>query len=202
MILKKPHRIIQSVAVFTMLAIAAFLNSCGTTTSTYSTPTWATGISDGTNPYYYFPDYNMYYDAGSGQYYYLNNGAWLSSEAVPYPNVDLNRSYVVELNRGTTRPWMNDDFYRRNYPAHEQEEYTRIAREQNLVPRIPQDHVVMPRAYNENTQRMIFEERQQARENEGPGTRIATHEVPMRQISPNMPAQARQYRYGGDERGR
>lgn len=202
------YRAIRIVAIFAILGIAAIVNSCGTST-TYSTPTWASGISDGASPYYYFPDYDMYYDATGGQYYYLNNGSWLSSGAVPYPGVDLNNAYVVELNRGTQRPWSDNDFYQRNYPAHAQEEYSRIAREQNLVPNVQQDHMIVPRAYNENTQRMIFEERRQAeanaqaqaQERTAPAPRVR-HEVPMQSIAPNMPAQARQYRYGGDNKGR
>ncbi len=202
------YRLIRFGAVLAILGMTSLLNSCGTT-ATYSTPAWAAGISDGNAPYYYFPDYDMYYDASAGQYYYLNNGAWLSSAAVPYPGVDLNRSYVVELQRGTQRPWTDNDFYRRNYPEHEQEEYTRIARDHNLVPNPQQNHEIVPRAYDENSQRMIFEERQaaqaQAQAHAGarpaPGPRV-THQVPMQSIAPNMPAQSRSYRYGGNAKGR
>ena len=188
-----------------VFAIAGILSSCGTTT--YSTPYWATGYSDGVSPYYYFPDYDMYYDAASGQYYYLNNGAWLSSAVIPYPGVDLNNAYAIELNRNINRPWEDNEFYERNYPAHEEREYSRIVRDHNLIPNVPQNNVIVPRAYNENTNRMIFEERREAAHAQpgirpAPGPRATMHQVPMRSIAPNMPAQARQYRYGGDEKGR
>ena len=65
--------------ILAVVGLAALANSCGTTPATYSSPAWADGISDGAAPYYYFPDYGMYYDATGQQYYYRNNGAWASS---------------------------------------------------------------------------------------------------------------------------
>ncbi len=226
-------------AVAAVIAAGATLSSCGTTT--YSTPTWASGVSDNTVPYYYFPDYNMYYDAGAGQYYYLNNGSWMTSGEEPYPGVDLNNAYMVELDRNVQRPWMNNDYYARNYPPHERQQYEQVVRDHNIIPNVPQDHTIVPRAYNENTDQMIFEERAQQQQQQErqqqqqqqqerqqqqqqqerqqqqqargaqqggrpgvrpqPPQRVAVHQVPMRVIAPNMPTQARGYRYGGNPKG-
>jgi|GEM_PF-2041531 len=189
--------------ILAVVGLAALANSCGTTPATYSSPAWADGISDGAAPYYYFPDYGMYYDATGEQYYYRNNGAWASSAVVPYPGVDLNNAYVVELNRNTQRPWENHDYYARNYPPHEREEYQRVVQSHNIIPNVPQNHAIVPRAYSENTDRMIFEEREQRAARQGvPPQRVTVHQVPMRTIAPNMPPETRPYRYGGDSHGR
>jgi hypothetical protein len=189
-----------------IIGLAALASSCGPTTATYTTPDWATGISDGTAPYYYFPDYGMYYDATAQQYYYPSNGAWVSSAVVPYQGVNLNDAYVVELNRGTQRPWENHDYYARNYPPHEREQYEQVVRSHNIIPNVPQNHVIVPRAYDENTNRMTFEEREARPAQPGARVqsqqRIAVHQVPMQTIAPNMPAQARGYRWGGAAKGR
>ncbi|HET6402341.1 MAG TPA: hypothetical protein VFH95_13220 [Candidatus Kapabacteria bacterium] len=235
-------------ATLTIIGLSALASSCATTPASYSTPGWAAGVSDGTVPYYYFPDYDMYYDAGAGQYYYLNNGAWVTSAVVPYGGVDLNDAYMVELDRNVQRPWMNNDYYARNYPPHERQQYEQVVRDHNIIPNVPQNHTVVPRAYNENTDQMIFEERAQqqqqrqqqqqqqqrqqqqqqqqqqqeqqrqqqqqqqqargAQQSGRPGVRpqppqrVAVHQVPMRTIAPNMPAQARGYRWGGAAKGR
>lgn len=191
-----------------IIGLAALASSCGPTTATYSTPGWATGISDGTAPYYYFPDYGMYYYATAQQYYYPSNGEWVTSAIVPYPGVDLNDAYVVELNRGTQRPWENHNYYARNYPPHEREQYQQVVRDHNIIPDVPQNHMIVPRAYDENTDRMTFEERAQTRPAQQGARvqpqqqRVAVHQVPMQTIAPNMPAQARGYRYGGNPKGR
>lgn len=213
-------------ATLAVIGLTALASSCVSTPATYSTPGWAAGVSDGTVPYYYFPDYDMYYDAGAGQYYYLNNGAWVTSGVVPYQGVDLNDAYMVELDRNVRRPWENNDYYARNYPPHERQQYEQVVRDHNIIPNVPQNHTIVPRAYDENTDRMMFEERAQqeqaaqqeraqqeraqqervaqqgARPYAQPQQRVAVHQVPMRTIAPNMPAQARGYRWGGDAKGR
>ena len=207
---------------FAVIGLAATLNSCATTPATYSNPAWAQGVSDGA-PYYYFPDYSMYYDAAGGQYYYQNNGAWIASGAEPYPGVDLNDSYVVALDRNVQRPWQNHDYYARNYPPHEREQYQQVVQQHNLIPNVPQGHAIVPRGYDENTDRVTFEERAQQQQQQGQQQqqrqqqqgqqqqgqqqqqrqqRVAVHQVPMQTIAPNMPAQARGYRWGGNQKGR
>ncbi len=181
------------------------LSACGSSQQTASTPYWAPVYSDAASvPYYYFPDYGMYYDARSGQYYYQNNGAWVSSATVPY-GVDLDNSYVVMLDRNSREPWENHAYYQRNYPAWAEQHYDQIARDQRLITNVPYGHTVVPRAYNENDGHVIFEEREHARDQAGnrpAWARVGTREVPMSQIAPNMPREAREYKYGGAERGR
>ncbi|HEY3876609.1 MAG TPA: hypothetical protein VGM92_14125 [Candidatus Kapabacteria bacterium] len=198
-----PYLSIRCLAILAGIALSFAFNSCGAPaiSASYTAPDWAPAYSDASSvPYYYFPDYDMYYDVGAGQYYYLNNGAWAASAAVPYSGVDLGSSYTVLLGRGTTHPWDRDDYYRRNYPAHAHEQYGPIVTNNHVITNVPDGHVVMPRAFNENTNRVTFDER--ARAANGTQRRVATHEVPMERIAPNMPAQSRSYRYGGAVRGR
>ncbi len=191
---------IRIIATAAMIGLIGYLNGCASSPATYSAPEWAPATADAASvPYYYFPDYGMYYDAAAGQYYYLNNGAWLSSATVPYSGVDLNNSYVVMLNRNTRQPWLNHEYYERNYPAHAHEQYEQIVRNNNAIPGVAPQNRIVTRAYNENNDHVIFEERSHANQ---PGTRVATHEIPMQTIAPNMPPQARQYKYGGANRGR
>lgn len=201
--MKKSQRLFSIGILSCFITVIVILSSCGApaVTSNYTAPSWAPEYSDASSvPYYYFPDYDMYYDVGSGQYYYLNNGTWVSSGIVPYPGVDIGSTYTVLLGSGTTRPWDRDDYYRRNYPAHAHETYSTIVNNNRIISNVPDGHMVMPRAFNENTNRISFEERE--RMNNGRSQRVATHEVPIERIAPNMPAQSRSYRYGGDAHGR
>lgn len=204
------HSLLSRIMIaFAVIGLAATLNSCATTPATYSSPAWAEGVSDGTVPYYYFPDYSMYYDAAGGQYYYPSNGSWVTSAVVPYPGVNLSDAYVVALDRNAQRPWENHDYYARNYPPHEREQYQQVVQQHNIIPNVPQGHVIVPRGYDENTDRMTFEERAEQARAAQQGARpvpqhqrVAVHQVPMQTIAPNMPAQARGYRWGGAQKGR
>ena len=152
-------------------------------------------------PYYYFPDYRSYYAATTGQYYYPSNGEYISN-LTPPSNIDLNRSYVVLLDRNANKPWLNHEYYERNYPARAEEQYGNIVRDRHLIDGMSDNHMVVPRAYDENTNNVLLEERTEGDLEHQRGRRVAVHEVPMGTISPGMPATARQYRYGGDQRGR
>ncbi|HWF45115.1 MAG TPA: hypothetical protein VG537_10780 [Candidatus Kapabacteria bacterium] len=207
----------RSLSVFKFIPVLAFVfclsfigNGCapsqqGTAYSTYTAPGWAPAYSDiNTVPYYYFPDYGVYYDATAQQYYYPQNGAWASNREVPdrLRGVDLDHSYVVALDRNASKPWLNHSYYSQNYPPHHYDQYNNIVQQNRAIPNVAPNHEVVPRAYNENNDHVLFEERQRAAAGTAPGPRVATHEVPMQTISPNMPAQARQYRYGGGTRQR
>ena len=196
------HWTLWVLAVILILA-ASFLQSCGSSETSYTPPEWAPASADASSvPYYYFPDYGMYYDVGAQQYYYQNNGAWAASRVLPY-NMDLDNSYTVTLDHNSSKPWLNHDYYARNYPAHAHEQYGNIVEQNMAIQNVPPTHVLTPRAYNENNNHILFDERARARAAQGqPGARIATHEVPMQSIAPHMPSDARQYRYGGAAKGR
>ncbi|MDP4198185.1 MAG: hypothetical protein Q8922_02005 [Bacteroidota bacterium] len=199
--MKKQSINLSSFLLLILTLAACTLIACGTSQTASTPPSWAPLYTDGAYaPYYYFPDYGIYYDAAAQQYYYLNNGSYVPNPAPPY-NVDLDHSYVVMLNRNTSRPWMNHEYYERNYPAHAYDRYGQIVTQNRIIQTVPPDHVITPRAYNENNDRVLFEERDRAAAN-AREARVATHEVPMRTIAPNMPPEARNYKYGGAQKGR
>ena len=186
------------------VSLALFVNACapsqqGDTTAytTYTPPAWAPPYNNIADvPYYYFPDYDMYYDVGAQQYWYLNGGAWVASAGLParYHDVDLNRSYVVMLNKNTSKPWTNHTYYTQNYPPHAYDHYTNIVTTNRAIGNVPPEHEIVPRAYNENNDRVIFAEHPR---NASTATApIAHHEVPMRSIAPSMPPESRPYNYG------
>lgn len=65
--------------------------------------------------YYYFPDIDMYYDIPHRQFIYFDNGVWEFSDGLPfyYRDFDLYHSYKVVINE--PRPYLRDDFYKRQY---------------------------------------------------------------------------------------
>src|ERR1043165_4821013 len=119
-----------------ILALTAVLSSCSsspfatTHTSTYSNyytaPEWAPAIANINNVrYYYLPDCDSYYDAGTQQFTYLSNGTWVTSGATlaACAASNLNNSYVVLIHRNAASPWLNAAYYRSNYPIHSYDQY-------------------------------------------------------------------------------
>ena len=128
------HAPFQGVRRFIGIGVVAFvtlftLDSCspntytiasGTTYQSYVPPTWAPqGAAVAGVQYYYLPDYGMYYDLSSQLFWYNNAGIWASSAFLPsmYAGINLNSAYIVMLNQGIRRPWLNNSFYVRRYPA-------------------------------------------------------------------------------------
>jgi hypothetical protein len=201
--------------LLTLLAgMALLLNACSTpqnttTTSTtpYSTPTygsttssivvpaWAPTYADLTGVrYYYLPDCDVYYDAQTQQFMSMSNGAWVGSSVTPTScsNLDLNNAFVVMLNSNVTTPWLDNSFYQTNYPANSYAPYSNIVTSHAILTDIPSGYMVVPRAFNENSNRVIFIQRPTAG-----STTYTYRDVPMSSISAYMPAETHSYYYGG-----
>ena len=174
----------------------------------YVPPAWAPPY-DGMSSvhYYYFPDYEMYYDVWDSQFWYMNNGIWASSVGLPslYANINLYNSYVVLVNRNVTRPWMNHQYYVTNYPRNCYNNYKNIVVNNRIITNVAPNHELVPRAYNENNNRVTFMQHPQKEVNTNsnpPAYHHVTHEVPMKLITPSMPRESRNFNYGGGFRSR
>jgi hypothetical protein len=170
---------------------------------TYVPPPWAPPYDNvSTVRYYYLPDYDMYYDVWDGTFWYLGpDGAWVSSEGPPpqYAGIDLSSAFVVLIDRDIDRPWMNERYYRENYPAHGYDHYRDIVVHNRIVTNTAPGHELVPRAFNENTNRVSFMQRPIAKPDAPPAPSTyhrVVHEVPMKSISPSMPAASRSFNYG------
>jgi hypothetical protein len=172
---------------------------------TYVPPPWAPPYDNVSSVrYYYLPDYDMYYDVWDGLFWYLGpDGVWVSSPGPPpqYAGIDLSGAFVVLIDRNINRPWLNESYYRANYPAHGYDNYRDIVVHNRIITNTEPGHELVPRAFNENTNRVTFMQRPTAAV---PGAhapannyhRVA-HTVPMKSISPSMPAASRKLNYGG-----
>jgi hypothetical protein len=83
-----------------------------------SPPAWGpAGYTD--VRYYYLPDIETYYDVGTRQYIYVNNGAWTRAKVLPatYRTYNLYDGYKVVVNdyRGTT-PYVYYKDHKVKYP--------------------------------------------------------------------------------------
>lgn len=67
--------------------------------------------------YVYFPEHNFYYDLQAHHYFYLNNGGWSVSVAIPAPfiSVNLGRSTQVQLNYYGAYPYYYNRDHRVKY---------------------------------------------------------------------------------------
>jgi hypothetical protein len=157
-----------SIMVVLMIAgiLTTTLNSCITSATiaydTYTPPSWAPPYDDvSAVHYYYFPDYDMYYDVWASQFWYNDNGTWVSSAALPpnYANVNLYDSYIVLINKKYSTPWVRHDYFVKNYPPHVYDNYQNIVVNNRIVKNIQPNHNLVPRAYNENTKRVTFMQR-------------------------------------------
>ncbi len=195
-----------------LLLIIVALSSCSSTPykttstgSTYSSyftaPGWAPAIS-GINSvrYYYMPDCDAYYDASTQQFTYMSNGTWVSSSSTPAncATSDLNSSYVVLLDRKATTPWLNASYYRSNYPIHSYDQYGNIVLNNHLISDLPSNYTIMTRAFDENTNSIVFLGQPQYSGNYG----AVVREVPMSTIAVYMPPETRSYNYGSGSRSR
>ncbi len=110
-----------------MLAIAASLSSCsvmmqgshdgitvGAAVNISAQPPWGpAGYAFA--PYYYFPDFNIYYDVNRALFYYYNHGRWVSAHKLP-PHAgprDLYKFYKVVLD--VRDPWLYNRAHRSKY---------------------------------------------------------------------------------------
>jgi len=155
------------IALLIACTLAGTLNSCvtsaGITYQNYTPPAWAPPYDDvSAIHYYYFPDYGMYYDAWENQFWYSDNGIWASSAYLPpmYSNIDLNSAYIVLINKKYNTPWQHHDYYARNYPAHSYDNYKNIVVNNRIIKNVAPNHELVPRAFNENTNRVTFMQRQ------------------------------------------
>lgn len=66
-------------------------------------------------PYYYFPDFNIYYDVNRALFYYLDHGRWRSAHRLPpYAGPrDLYKFYKVVLD--VRDPWLYNRSHRIEY---------------------------------------------------------------------------------------
>jgi uncharacterized membrane protein YgcG len=171
----------------------------------YVPPSWAPPYDNTSSVrYYYLPDYDMYYDVWDGDFWYVGpGGEWISSEGPPpqYAGVDFGGAFIVLIDRNISRPWTNYGYYHANYPEHGYDNYTDIVVRNRIVTNTEPGHRLVPRAFNENSNRVTFMQRpvQQATDanNHAPASyhRVA-HEVPMKSIAPSMPATSRNFNYG------
>jgi hypothetical protein len=199
-----------SVFLAVILALAFYTNSSQAQISVgasidvqnYVPPPWAPPYDNvSSTRYYYFPDYGMYYDVWDGQYWYMGpGGVWMASDGLPpaYAGVDLNSAFIVLIDRDVSRPWMNYSYYYHNYPAHGYDNYRDIVSRNRIVTNIAPGHTLVPRAFNENTNRVTFMQRppQNAAAHGSASYHRVVHEVPMRSIAPSMPAASRNLNYG------
>lgn len=194
-----------------ILALTAVLSSCSsqryptTRTSTYSNyytpPTWAPAVANINNVrYYYMPDCDAYYDAGTQQFTYMSNGTWVTSGSTPAACAasDLNSSYVVLLDRNASSPWLNAAYYRSNYPIHSYDQYGNIVLNNHLITDLPTNYTVTARAFDENTNSIVFLEQPQYSGNYS----ATVTEIPMSSITVYMPAETRTFNYGAGTRSR
>jgi hypothetical protein len=170
----------------------------------YVPPSWAPPYDNvSTIRYYYLPDYDMYYDVWERQYYYFDGNEWVATYDVPpmLSGVSLSSAFVVLINRSVDRPWMNHDYYVRNYPAHAYTQYRDIVVKNRIITNLRPDHELVPRAYNENNKRVTFMQRptQSGAAPQNPAYHQQVHEVPIKTIAPSMPAESRKFNYGGGQ---
>ena len=69
--------------------------------------------------YYYLPDIDTYYDIGTRQFIYVNNGRWVRAASLPvvYRNYNLYNGYKVVVTdyRGAT-PYIHYKVHKHKYP--------------------------------------------------------------------------------------
>ncbi len=177
----------------------------GISVQTYVPPAWAPPYDNVSSiRYYYLPDYDIYYDVWDGLFWYAGpDGEWISSEGLPpqYANIDLGGAFIVLIDRNISRPWSNYSYYRRNYPEHGYDNYRDIVVRNRIVTNTAPGHELVPRAFNENTNRVTFMQRPIQQVPSAPNRQAhnyhrVAHEVPIKLIAPSMPAASRNFNYG------
>ncbi len=195
---------------FTHASMAQIHFGASINIQTYVPPPWAPPYDNVSSiRYYYLPDYDMYYEVWDGEFWYADpRGEWISSEGPPqqYAGIDLSGAFIVLIDRNISRPWTNYSYYRRNYPEHGYDHYRDIVARNRIVTNTAPGHELVPRAFNENSNRVTFMQRpvrkspdpnDRAPNNHAPATyhRVA-HEVPIKSIAPSMPPESRNFNYG------
>ena len=66
--------------------------------------------------YKYYTSGNIYYDTGSGIYFYYRDGSWHKSEYIP-AGLSHNIHSFVTINMDAERPYMYHDEVQKRYPA-------------------------------------------------------------------------------------
>lgn len=110
-----------------LLALAASLTSCsvmmqgsrdgvsvGAAVNISAQPPWGPA-GYACAPYYYFPDFNIYYDVNRALFYYHSHGRWVSAHKLP-PDVgphDFYKFYKVVLD--VRDPWLYNRAHRSKY---------------------------------------------------------------------------------------
>ncbi len=232
-----PHGLIRLGAALSVTALLALsISSCfpppegdgGTVVvQNYVPPPWAPPYDNVSSiRYYYLPDYEVYYDVWGGDFWYMGpDGVWISTIGPPpqCAGVNLSAAFVVLIDRDIDRPWLNHSYYRDNYPRHGYDQYTDIVVHNRIVTNTEPGHELVPRAFNENTNRVTFMQRPvqpnppppnpgghqgEPGHQGGPGHpptpptppvqyHHVVHEVPMQKITPSMPAASQNRNYGG-----
>ena len=181
----------------------------GVVVQNYVPPPWAPPYDNVSSVrYYYLPDYGMYYDVWDHEFWYQGpDGDWIFSVGPPpaYAGVDFSGAFIVLIDRDIDRPWMNHGYYRDNYPRHGYDQYRDIVVHNRIVTNIEPNHELVPRAFNENNNRVTFMQKpvepQTAPGNVAPPHPTTyhhvVHEVPMKSITPSMPQASRGLNYGG-----
>ncbi|GEM_PF-3267919 len=125
----------------------------------YVPPPWAPPYDNLSRiRYYYLPDCGIYYDVWEGMFWYPEGTIWVSSAFVPAlcPALDLYTAFIVLLDFHVSRPWLRDGYYHRNYPAHLYDHYRRFSERHRFGRRHPMEGELVPRAFNENSNRVTF----------------------------------------------
>ncbi len=67
--------------------------------------------------YYYFPEINVYYETGSGNFIFFNRGQWIPASKLPdrFGKPDLFAMHKVVLNE--RNPYLNNTQHLKKYPA-------------------------------------------------------------------------------------
>ena len=195
--------VIAALACFTNPSVAQI--HVGVDLQTYVPPPWAPPYDNVSGVrYYYLPDYDMYYDVWDGTFWYIGpDGSWISSEGPPpqYAGIDLSGTFIVLIDRNISRPWTNESYYRANYPAHGYDNYRDIVVHNRIVTNTAPGHELVPRAFNENTNRVTFMQRPMVKAVPGAPHASASyhrvaHTVPMKSIAPSMPPASKNLNYG------
>ena len=154
--------------IFLILTLGIVLHSCVIPTDTektvivydsYVPPPWAPPYDNvSAVRYYYLPDYDIFFDVWQGAFCYQTGAVWICSRTLPpmYTTIDLRGVFIVLIDRDVYRPWDHDRYYRDNYPPHCYDRYRDIVEHDRIIPNLPHDRELVPRAFNENSDRVTF----------------------------------------------
>lgn len=66
--------------------------------------------------YHYYPDVSVYFDTGRSVYFYLQDGSWTLSAALP-THLRISLGERVSLEMEIDRPYLEYDDHRKKYPG-------------------------------------------------------------------------------------